>query len=217
LLLTRRQLFFQFVQHERTLEAGVRLLPMMFLMIAASILTGTLLGKGFNFRPFALCGGVMVLIGGALMFTLVRAETNASYVYGFSVLIGFGAGLYTQGPISVIQSLFLAERVADATAFIGFGQVLGIAIMLAVANAIFLNKATDGIQQVLPGAPLMALQSAIQGVQSDLISNVDDSIKAAIDAIVVDAINNAYILVMVAAALTIILTLFMKRPAKRTV
>jgi hypothetical protein len=184
---------------------------MMFLMIFASILTGAFLGKGFKFTPFALCGGVMVLIGSALMYTLVRADTNASYIYGFSVLIGFGAGLYTQGPISVVQSLFPADRVADATAFIGFGQVLGIAIMLAVANAIFLNKATGGIQELLPGSPLAAVQSAIQGVQSDLISNASESTRSGIDTVVVDAINNAYILVMVAAALTIVLTLFTKR------
>jgi hypothetical protein len=186
----------------------------MFLMIFASILTGTFLGRGFRFVPFALFGGVMVLIGGALMYTFVRADTNASYLYGFSVLIGFGAGLYTQGPISVVQSLFPADRVADATAFIGFGQVLGIAIMLAVANAIFLNEATDGIQQLLPGSPLNEVQSAIQGVQSDLINDAGDMTRAGIDAVVVDAINNAYILVMVAAALTVILTLFMKRSRK---
>jgi hypothetical protein len=110
-----------------------------------------------------------------------------------------------------VQSLFPASRISDATAFIGFGQVLGIAIMLAVANAIFLNKATDGIQSLLPEASLSEVQSAIQGVPSSIVDNASATVRASIDAVVVDAINNAYILIMVAGALTIVLAPCMRR------
>ena len=183
---------------------------MMFLMIFASILTGTLLGKNFLFAPLALVGGILVVIGGALMYALVEVDTKAAPIYGYSVLMGFGAGLFTQGPISVVQSLFPAGRVADATAFVGFGQVAGIAIMLAISNAVFLNKATNGIEHLLPGTPLSEVQAAISGVSSDLLRNLNGDLRTAVLQAIVDSMNNAYILVIVAGAVTVVSCPFLK-------
>ena len=75
---------------------------MMFLMILASVLTGTLLGRNFQFTPFALAGGILVLIGGALMYARIEVDTKAAPIYVNSIILGFGAGLFTQGPISVV-------------------------------------------------------------------------------------------------------------------
>jgi len=185
---------------------------MMFLMIFGSILTGTFLGKNFWFTPFALVGGILVVIGGALMYARVEVDSNAASIYGYSVLLAFGAGLFTQGPISVVQSLFPADRVADATAFVGFGQVVGIAIMLAVANAIFLNKAINAIEHLLPDTPLGEVQAAISGVQSDLFKNLSGDLRSAVLQAIFDSMNNVYILVIVAGAVTVVLCPFLKRP-----
>lgn len=176
----------------------------MFLMIFGSILTGTILSKGIWFLPFALVGGILTVIGSALMYSIVEVDTKAAPIYGFSILIAFGCGLYTQGPISVVQSLFPAERIADATAFVGFGQVMGVAIMLAIANAVFLNQATIGIEKLIPDTPLPQVQAAIQGVGSELFKNTSDDIRAAILEVVVKSMNKVYILVIVAGAVTAI-------------
>lgn len=175
---------------------------MMFLMIFGSILTGTLLSKGFWFLPFALVGGILTVIGAALMYTMIGVHTDAALIYGFSVLIAFGCGLYTQGPISVVQSLFPADRVADATAFVGFGQVSGVAIMLAIANAVFLNQATIGIERLIPSTPLTQVQAAIQGVGSELFKNATEDVRTAILQVIVDSMNKVYILVVVSGAVT---------------
>lgn len=145
------------------------------------------------------------------MYTKVEVTTSAAPIYGYSVLLAFGVGLFTQGPISVVQSLFPADRVADATAFVGFGQVVGIAIMLAVANAIFLNEATIGIQQVLPDTPVRDVQAAIQGVGSELFRNLNSTLKTAVLQAIVSSMNTVYILVIVAGAVTLILCPFLKR------
>ncbi|KAH8719434.1 putative MFS drug efflux transporter [Phaeosphaeriaceae sp. PMI808] len=203
-------LYFQFVQNDKALDAGIRLLPMMFLMIFGSILTGILQSKGLRFMPFALVGGILTAIGSALMYALVEVHTTASHIYGFSVIIAFGCGLYTQGPISVVQSLFPAERVADATAFVGFGQVMGVAIMLAIANAVFLNQVTIRVEQLIPDTSLPQVQAAIQGVGSELFKSSSENIRAAILQVIVDSLNKTYLLVVVAGAVTAILSLLLK-------
>lgn len=146
------------------------------------------------------------------MYTLVGIDTKAAPIYGYSILMAFGVGLFTQGPISVVQSLFPADRIADATAFIGFGQVLGIAIMLAVANALFLNKATNSIELLLPDTPLDEVQAAISGAGSELFENLSGDLKKDVLQAIVDSVNSAYILVFVAGAVSIVLCPFIKRP-----
>ncbi|KAF7868682.1 hypothetical protein EAF04_005212 [Stromatinia cepivora] len=199
-------LYFQFVQNDHSLDAGIRLLPSIFLMIFGSITTGILLSKSFSFLPLALTGSMLVV-----MYALVGVDTKAASIYGNSILMALGVGLFTQGPISVVQSLFPANRIADATAFIGFGQVAGIAIMLAVANAIFLNLATNKIEVLLPNAPLDEVQAAISGTGSELFQNLNGDLKNAVLRAVVESINTVYILVIVAGALTFVLCPFLKR------
>jgi hypothetical protein len=185
---------------------------MIFLMIFGSIITGILLSKNMWFMPLALIGGILVVIGGGLMYTQIGVDTSAGPIYGYSVLLALGAGLFTQGPISVVQSLFPADRVADATAFVGFGQVTGIAIMLAVANAVFLNKATNSIEQLLPDTPLGEVQAAISGVGSELFKNLSGELKRGVLEAIVESLNTVYILVIVAGAVTVVLCPFLRRP-----
>lgn len=205
------QLYFQFVQNDTALDAGIRLLPIIFLIIFGSILNGTILSKYGYFMPWALGGGILVVIGAAFIYALVQVDTNAAPIYGYSILLAFGAGLFTQGPISVVQAKFQANRVTDATAFIGFGQIAGIAIMLSVANAVFLNTAINGIMRLLPDTPVPQVQAAITGVGSELFRNLSDTLRRGVLEVIVDSINDAYILIMVAGALTVVLSVFMKR------
>jgi hypothetical protein len=181
-------------------------------MILGSIVTGTLLSKNIWFLPLVLTGSVFLVLGSTLMYTLVGVDTKAAPIYGYSILMALGVGLFTQGPISVVQSLFPAHRISDATAFIGFAQVLGIAIMLAVANALFLNKATDGIQNLLPNTPLSEVQAAVSGAGSELFQSLTGSLRNDVLQAIVDSINSVYILLLVAGAVPIVLCPFLKRP-----
>lgn len=154
-----------------------------------------------------------MVIGAAFMYALIQINTNAAPIYGYNILLAFGAGLFTQRPISVVQAKLPANRVADATAFIGFGQIVGIAIILSVASAVFLNTATNGIMRLLPlpDTPVPQVQAAITGVGSELFRNLSDTLRRGVLEVIVDSINDAYILIMVAGALTVVLSVFMKR------
>jgi len=47
-----------------------------------------------------MLGGLLYLTGGALMYT-VDTETLVARVYSYSIIIGFGDGLFTQASFSV--------------------------------------------------------------------------------------------------------------------
>ena len=153
----------------------------------------------------------MVVINAALMYTQFKIDTSSAPIDGYSVLLGFCTGLSTQGPISVVHSLFLANRVADATAFVGFGKFVGIAIMLAVSNSIFLNKATISIRHLLQGTPLSEVQAAIWGVGSNRFRKSSGDLRGAVLQAIVDSLNTVHILFMVAGAVAVVLCPFLKR------
>src|SRR6266498_266158 len=85
-------IFFQFTRNDTALEADVRLLPFIMLMIFAVIGNGAILSTYGYYMPWYTLSGLLCLTGGALMYT-VETETLVVRVYSYSIIIGFGDGL----------------------------------------------------------------------------------------------------------------------------
>jgi acyl-CoA reductase-like NAD-dependent aldehyde dehydrogenase len=99
----------------------------------------------------------------------------------------------------------------DVIAFLSFGQLGVIALSLAIANAVFLNRATLSIQGLVPDASLSEIQAAIQGASSQFLSNLTESTRQAVLNAIAKSMNDAYVLVISAGALTVAFSVVMKR------
>ena len=203
-------LFFQFARNDSAIEAGVRLLPLVCLMVFATILNGALMSKFGYYMPWYLAGGVIALIGSALMYT-VKLDTSNSKIYGYTVLLGIGAGTYTQASFAVAQVKVKPHEIPMAIGFIALAQILGATIALAIANSVFLNQATNGILAIVPHEPRGVVQGAVSGAGSTFFQTLDPSVKAAVLGAVTHSISRVYILAITAGALTIVLSVFMSR------
>lgn len=69
--------------------------------------------------------------------------TSVARVYGFTILIGFGVGLFVQASFSVAQAVVEPEVVPSVVGFITCAQISGVTI--ALANAVFLNQSQTKI------------------------------------------------------------------------
>lgn len=203
-------LFFQFTRTDGALEAGVRLLPYIVLMVFFCLVNGAVLSMYGFYMPWYLFGGVFITIGAALMYT-IDADSSNSRVYGYSTLIGIGVGVMVQAGFSVAQALVPPEEAPQAVGFITCGQIGGITIAIAVANSVFLNKAESGIAAILPNASTEEIQAAVAGVGSQFFSSLSDDTKQAVLDAIVSAMSKTYIGVIAAGALAIVLSLFLKR------
>jgi hypothetical protein len=203
-------LFFQFTRSDGALEAGVRLLPYICLMVFFCIFNGAVLSKYGYYMPWYLFGGIFLIVGAALMYT-IDAESSNSAVYGYSTLIGIGVGSFVQSGFSIAQALVTPEEIPGAVGFITCGQITGITISIAVANSVFLNKAESGIEAILPNTSVADIQAAITGVGSSLVNSLPADTKAAVLDAIIGAMSKAYIGVIAAGALSIVLSLFLKR------
>ncbi|KAJ5191896.1 uncharacterized protein N7498_010881 [Penicillium cinerascens] len=202
-------LYFQFVRGDSALTAGVRLLPFICLMVVFGFANGGLMSKFGYYMPWYLTGGILTTIGGALM-SIIDENSPNSRVYGYSALIGIGAGMFIQASFSVAQAKVSPSRASDASSFIALAQNLGIVLALAISGAVFQNKALDKLQSILPNLPQHALRGAISGSNSGVLKQIPAETRLKVLHAVVDAMSRTYYLVVTAGALTVVGSLFMK-------
>jgi predicted MFS family arabinose efflux permease len=203
-------LFFQFTRADGALEAGVRLLPYIVLMVVFCIANGGILSKFGYYMPWYLVGGIFITVGSALMYT-IDANSSTSAVYGYSTLVGIGVGCFIQASFSVAQALVPPEQVPQAVGFITCGQIGGITIAQAIANSVFLNTATSGIAALLPGASGADITDAVAGVGSSFVNGLTESQKEGVLVAIIGGMGKSYIGVIAAGALTVVLSLGLSR------
>ena len=202
-------LFFQFVKGKSALEAGVCLLPLVFSQVFGTILVGALMNKIGYYVIFYLCGGLLSLIGGVLLF-LTDVTTSAAGIYGYSILVGLGAGFYVQAGYPVAQLKVEASEIPKVVAFLGFGQISGITFALNLSNCIFVNLATKKLTEVLPGVSKAAVQQAVTGAGGNFLTRIDAKDQDQALAAILDSISRIYILIVLSGALTTALTILMR-------
>lgn len=203
-------LFFQFVQSQSTLMAASHLLPLVCFQVAGTVISGALLNKLGYYIVFYIVGSALALVGGALFLT-VDLETSAATIYGYSVLLGLGAGLYTQLGYPVAQLKVSRVEISEVVTFLGFSQITAIVLALTISSSFFLNDATARIATILPDVPHDVVQQGILGTSGQFFTTIPDSQRKPVLEAIVHSISNAYGMVVAAGAFAFLLALTMKR------
>jgi hypothetical protein len=108
------------------------------------MLSGALLPKFGYYIPWYVMGGIFLLIGSALIYT-VNPHISTAKIYGYAIIIGFGVGCIQQTGYAVAQAAHLPEKTFHAICFINFAQITSVVVTLTVSNVIFLNLSQNGI------------------------------------------------------------------------
>ena len=204
-------LYFQFVKEDLALVAGIQTLPLVVFLVAAIVLNGFIMtATGGRYMPWFLVGGALGLIGSALLYT-TNAETSNAKIYGYSILIGSGAGLFIQLPFSVVQSMVPPESIPKAIGFVTFAQLGAPSVMLSIANAIFLNEASNNIASAITSLPRSTIISILSGVGSSTFSQLAPESQLQALEYIVGGLNKGYILTMASGALAVMVSLFLDR------
>ena len=203
-------LYFQFVRRDTALVAGVRLLPLVVFLVITIVVNGFIITANGRYMPWFLIGGALCLIGSALLYTVDIATSNAK-IYGYSILIGTGAGCFVQLPFSVVQSLVPPQSIPKAIGFVTFAQLGAPSIMLSIINAVFLNEASRNIASAVTSIPRNAIISILSGVGSGTFTHLDLGSQQQILGYIVQGLNKGYIVAMTSGGLAVILSLFLDR------
>lgn len=125
------------------------------------------------------------------MYT-IDVDTSASRVYGYSIILGFGTGLFAQASFSVAQATVEPEFIASAVGFTTCAQVSSVTIALAIANSVFLNKSKAAISVILPDVPMADIQAAITGAGSAFVASLSGAVKREVLVAIVTSMSNVF-------------------------
>ncbi|TGO19733.1 hypothetical protein BPAE_0335g00040 [Botrytis paeoniae] len=203
-------LFFEFVKGDSALGSGVRLLPFIGVLVVGLLINGGLMGPIGIYSPWFTLGGILVVIGSALLHT-ININTDTARIYGYTAILGFGAGLFVQAPFAIAQAKVHPSELADVSSFITCGQIGGIVFSLSISNSIFINLSTQKISALLPSLPLGEIQSLIAGVGASVLKDLSPTDRMSVLAILVNAISQMYSMLIAAGALVALLSFFLKR------
>ena len=144
-------IYFQAIQGVSAIESGIRSLPLVLALVVAGIVAGGLVSKMGYFTPLMIACSIITSIACGLLTTWKVDTTEAVWI-GYQVLFGFGMGLGQQQAGLAAQAVLPKEDVATGVSLKFFGQTLGGAVFVAVAQNVLNNRLVDSLASLeLPG------------------------------------------------------------------
>lgn len=205
-------LFFQFTKGDSAIQAAVRLLPFITLNIFFTMFSGALLPVFGRYMPWYVPSGILMLIGGVLMFR-ITPTTSTSAIYGFEILIAVGGGLTQQIGYSIAAASVKPHEVPAAIGFINVAQIGSLAIALSIAGSIFQNVGFSDLKAVLAAYNFSDadIRNALAGAQSAILTQGDETVIGIAVTSIASTISKLFAMIIAAAALIIVSSVFMKR------
>jgi MFS family permease len=202
-------LYFQFTRGDSALKSAVRLLPVIFTLVFGSVAGGIMISKFGFYSPFYIFGTALGLIGSALLH-VSTTETSAARIYGYTALIGLGAGVYSQAGFAVAQAKVDPKHLGQAIGFLTTGQLTGAVVSLTIGGTVLINNAASGLSALLPDVPEATIKNAIAGTAGNFFGTLDPATRAAALDVIVNAIDKVYILTITAGAVGFVASLLLK-------
>ncbi|KAJ3486820.1 hypothetical protein NLG97_g6540 [Lecanicillium saksenae] len=204
-------LYFLFIHGETGTQTAVRLLPLVFAYVVSILFAGYALQRTGYRMVWYLVSGLFLVAGGAAMYT-VTADTPASHVYGFSLLVGLGL-VTSQSGYSLSAAIVKPHRIPDAMQFMNIAQGKAALLGLTIASPIFQNESFKGLKRLLAGQGFSdaEIRAAIAGSRSEVLQKIGPELKKKALDVIVRAIQLDWILVIVGGAVVVTASLFLPK------
>ena len=144
-------IWFQAVEGVDALTSGIRTLPFILALVAASIVAGGLVSRIGYYTPFVIACACLMATGGGLLTTLKVSSDRGQWA-GYQFLLGFGMGLGMQQTGMAAQVVLKPEDVPIGVSLGFVGQSLGGAVFVCAAQNVFIRGLVKDLSAVLPEA-----------------------------------------------------------------
>jgi EmrB/QacA subfamily drug resistance transporter len=145
--------FFQVVKGATPTGSGLRLLPMMGGVLAASIGSGQIISRWGRYKVFPVTGTALTTLGLYLM-SRVGVDTGYGETAVYMTLFGVGLGLVMQVLVVAVQNAVPYSDLGVATSGTTFLRQIGGSFGAAVFGAVYANVVGGKIAHFLGGTPV---------------------------------------------------------------
>ena len=204
-------LYFQFIHGESGTQAAVRLLPFVCFFGATLNICGYLMPKTGYIIVWYMASGVFLVIGAALMH-VVNLDTPVANIYGYSILIALGTTT-SQAGYAVAPTLVPPNRIHEAIQLMNAAQGQSLLLGLTIASAIFQTRTFSGLRTIFSplGYSDADIRGAVAGAKSMLLTDSTPQIREQALNVIVQTMDNVYLMIVAAGALYIVCSCFLPR------
>ena len=203
-------LYLQFVRGNTAIRAAANSLPFLVPMVAAMLISGRLLGQvRCYYKLWFIAGSLLSLIMSTCLY-FTKTTTPYGRLYGYLVMGGTGVGLYAMNAGPIMATIVSPNDVTSAGTIFGCVDTITNALSLGMADCIFVNRATERVQLVLPREQKSIIQDAIVGVGANGLQGLPVEQQDAVIQSIMKSIQDVWIQMIATASVAFVLSLFMR-------
>jgi len=199
-------LYLQIVKGHSPTASGLLLLPLMVGVIGASVGSGRFISKIGRYKWVMVTGSAIMTIG---LLTNVRLERDTPMleVSLYMVLVGIGMGLIMQPLVLAVQNGLSLHDMGAGTSAVTFFRSLGGSFGVAMLGAVFNNRLTHWMAQLMPGGGAVtgAGNGKLLGDPAQILA-LPEPIRIAIQESFVRSLHTVFLVAALIAALAILIT-----------
>ena len=189
-------------------EAGLLMIPMMGALLAASVVSGSLVSKTGRYKWMPIAGSAILAVALVLM-GLVHADTAVWHICLNLGLLGLGLGLNMQILVLIVQNSFPARQVGTATAANNFFRQIGATLGSAVVGSLFASRLVGFLTERLP-ADAVAATGGGNSLTPEMVHGLPEAIQTQIVESYNEALMPLFAFMVPLALAAAVLCLFIK-------
>ena len=198
--------YFQTVLGTNAVTSGVRCLAYGIPGSIAILITGAFISSKGHYVPFMWLGTCIFIAGCVLMRTLNIDSSPAQWIC-YQIISGFGIGLAEQVPFIAVQVVLPDDDMPTACAMVVFSRCFGGAVGLSIATNLF----SGALLPKLAHTQGVDVSTIVAAGASDLAAAVPVEVLPMVRKAFGYAITRTFILPIVVAGLSLILSFGMQR------
>ena len=209
-------LYLQLVDGVSPTISGLLLVPLMLGLLATSILSGQVVSRTGRYKVFPIVGSLLMVLGMYLLSNL-GLHTSHLVMSAYVIVLGAGMGMTMQIMVLATQNAVEGRLIGTATAAVTFFRSLGGAFGTSLFGAIFIAGLTHWIPILLPGAVSKNLHvNQSFSMSPAQLHAFPPQIQHGILDSFVRSLHTVFLVGVPLAAVTFVLTLFLKEIRLRT-
>ncbi|MFD9950153.1 MDR family MFS transporter [Nonomuraea sp. NPDC059023] len=176
--------YLQLVQGSSPAASGMLLLPLMFGMLGAQLLTGRLISANGRYRAYAILGAAL-MAGGALALFPLDADTPAALASALTLPIGAGLGLVLQSTTLITMNSAGPRDMGAASGTLTLLRTIGGSLGIALLGTLYAARVRDDLTTHLGPAATERLTTRgdlTPALLPDLPAQVADAVRLAVTA-----------------------------------
>lgn len=178
------------------------LLGMMLGLLLQGIGTTTL---GY-YAPFMIFASLCMPVAAGLM-TTYNVDTSLTQMILYSGFAGFSGGIGFQGSQAAIQTTLRPADINQGCGIILFGQNIGPAVFIAIAQVIFANQLSTNLVDVIPGLTPGSVENLGMG---DILAQAPASLRSQVIEQIDKSVTHTWYLAAALACTTLVGSLMME-------